>query len=195
VSKAKPHTFPPPAPIGNLVCCWPQCSKPIASDTYEIDEELDMALGPFPLCAHHANVAHASVQRDIARTQHRTSEALMKKIHPQWREVTLDGWIYYVRIGDEIKIGYTKNVRKRMHAYPPAPMSELLAVHPGTLQDEAALHQRFTPYRSNRREWYERRPAIMRHIADVVAEYGPPPDFDKRRRERDLTNRRITVIR
>lgn len=50
------------------------------------------------------------------------------------------GYVYYIRINQHIKIGYAKDVTKRMRLYPPG--SELLAVEPGTMRDEKDRHAR-----------------------------------------------------
>src|SRR5690554_2780796 len=44
------------------------------------------------------------------------------------------GWVYYIRVGDTIKIGFSQDVSQRMRTYPPN--AELLAAHPGTLETE-----------------------------------------------------------
>lgn len=78
---------------------------------------------------------------------------------------SVTGWIYYVRIGDWIKIGYAADLKQRLRAYPPD--AELLASHPGTLADEAALHKRFKPHLAAGREWYPCAPEILEHVATL----------------------------
>lgn len=86
------------------------------------------------------------------------------------------GWIYYLRIGDRIKIGHTVNLRNRLGSYPPDAV--LLCAHPGTRSDEAALHQLFQSYCEAGREWYgDRHQPILDHIARMVAEHGDPADL------------------
>lgn len=82
------------------------------------------------------------------------------------------GTVYYVEIAGHIKIGWTSDLTKRMHSYPPN--SSLLATHPGTRSDEARLHKRFAHHRTHGREWYAPVPSILHHIAGVKREYGEP---------------------
>jgi hypothetical protein len=86
------------------------------------------------------------------------------------------GEIYYLRLGEHIKIGYAGKMWQRMAAYPPTAV--LLAHHPGTRQDEAALHRRFAGFRQAGREWYEPNATILAHIDSVIADRGKPdPDY------------------
>lgn len=85
------------------------------------------------------------------------------------------GWVYYVRQGDLIKIGFTDNLKQRMRAY--APTGELLACHPGTLETEKAMHQKFSVALDSGREWFRQRPELMAHIASTVATFGDPSIF------------------
>lgn len=80
------------------------------------------------------------------------------------------GWVYYIRMGDMMKIGYATDVSKRMRAYPPN--AELLAAHPGTKDVEKFMHRRFAEFRERGREWFTLAPEIMEHIAGVVEQYG-----------------------
>lgn len=89
--------------------------------------------------------------------------------HPE-PENDMPGWVYYIRVGDTIKIGYAKDVSKRMRAYPPN--AELLAAHPGTLRLEKQVQHKFAEYLDRGREWFTPAPAIMEHIAQVVEQFG-----------------------
>lgn len=82
------------------------------------------------------------------------------------------GTIYYVKVGSFVKIGFTKDLDRRMASYPPD--SKLLAVHPGTLRMERAIHARFCADLMERREWFADSERIRDHIARVVEEYGYP---------------------
>lgn len=82
------------------------------------------------------------------------------------------GWVYYIRMGDTIKIGYATDVAKRMRAYPPT--AELLAAHPGTELLEKQMHQKFREYLARGREWFAPADEVMAHIASVVERFGDP---------------------
>lgn len=96
-------------------------------------------------------------QRQVERAASRRQEA---------------GWVYYLLVGDRIKIGYTQDVKQRLRAYPPN--SPLLAVHPGTRETEQAMHERFAQYRQAGREWFRDAAELRDHIAVVVDQFGEP---------------------
>lgn len=77
--------------------------------------------------------------------------------------------VYYLRVGDKVKIGYTSDLRQRMNSYPPD--SELLAVEPGDLLLERARHAQFARHLRIGREWFEPASEIMAHVAKVREQY------------------------
>lgn len=83
---------------------------------------------------------------------------------------TEPGWVYYIRMGDLIKIGYAVDVAQRMRAYPPT--AELLAAHPGTELLEKQIHQQFKEHLARGREWFRPHEDVMGHVASVVARFG-----------------------
>lgn len=86
------------------------------------------------------------------------------------------GWVYYLRVGDKLKIGYTANPGRRLKAYPPD--SKLIAIHPGTKATERDMHHRFAHARLAGREWFAPDDlAINEHITNVLADYGNPPEL------------------
>lgn len=85
----------------------------------------------------------------------------------------MPGWVYYLRVDERIKIGFSTDVRQRMRAYPPT--AELLAVHPGTRDTERQMHERFAGHLAQGREWFRVDAPVMDHITAVVSEFGPPP--------------------
>lgn len=82
------------------------------------------------------------------------------------------GWVYYIRMGDVIKIGYAKDVARRMRAYPPSAM--LLAAHPGTPAVERDMHKRFSADLDRGREWFRESEALVAHIESVIEKFGAP---------------------
>ncbi len=75
------------------------------------------------------------------------------------------GTVYYLLVGDRIKVGWTANLRQRMRSYPPG--HSLLATESGTRADEAAVHQRCTPWRISGREWYDDNGPMRRVAAEA----------------------------
>ena len=83
-----------------------------------------------------------------------------------------EGFVYYIRINGQIKIGYAADVTARMRHYPPG--SELLAVEPGTLQLERERHIEFANDLERGREWFGESARLIRHMASVVELRGDP---------------------
>lgn len=141
-------------------CIWQLCSKD-ASDRYQV-----------PLCQEHTLLIWAMVEQDRCESglDYDPDELLTQSARP--RPAVEVGWIYYLQVGDYLKIGFTRNLHQRISQYPPN--AELLATHHGTLDDEQRLHGRFRAYLDSGREWYADADEIRDHIARVLIEHGAP---------------------
>lgn len=66
------------------------------------------------------------------------------------------GWVYCARVGDFVKVGFTKSVRKRMGQLRSTTKLEvtLLGVMPGSFGLEQDFHDMLSPSRSHGKEWY-----------------------------------------
>lgn len=146
-------------------CVWPSCRFLPEDDV--------------PLCDYHARQVFNTVKawpadRDgISRTladQERLDqkrEDALKTKRSQW------GQIYYIRLNDVIKIGWTSHLYGRLIDYSPGAV--LLAHHAGTRADERDLHRSFAPLRVHGREWHNgSAQIILDHIEAMLAEHGPP---------------------
>lgn len=136
---------------------------------------------PLPLCHEHVLYVWSTVDADVRDSltrgelleQHAVAEQQTRTARERRiRSSHGNGEIYYLQVGDSIKIGHTGNLNRRMPGYPPG--AKLLARHPGTVADEQALHRQFRAYCTAGREWYSPAPEIRKHIAAVQAEYGTP---------------------
>lgn len=156
------------------VCVWPGCETELRDST---------RVGA--ICIPHARQVHDAVEvltncritaddleyigrieRDIdAMQRERRARSDANRIQP--------GWVYYVAVGERIKVGFATDVNKRLRAYPPE--STLLAVHPGTPTLEKDMHNKLAVWRVAGREWYSRSDEVLAHIDRVLAEFGPPP--------------------
>lgn len=101
-----------------------------------------------------------------------------RRLHP--------GWIYYLLVADRIKIGFSKDVKRRLRAYPPD--CPLLALHPGTKQLESEMHAKFAGSRAAGREWFLDTPELRGHIKQVIDEFGEPDRarYEHRGQHRDM---------
>lgn len=97
--------------------------------------------------------------------------------------------VYFARAGDAVKIGVSRNVRRRVQMLStcsPFPI-QLLAVMPGGIQDERALHRRFAHLRMNG-EWFRPDSELLDFIATL------PPVAATPKREPNLTSGRKRMI-
>jgi hypothetical protein len=81
--------------------------------------------------------------------------------------------VYYIRMGDHIKIGFTQNLRERVIGLR-VDKSDILATEPGGREKERQRHLQFADIRIGHRENFERTADLLTHIAKVRRENGPP---------------------
>lgn len=80
--------------------------------------------------------------------------------------------VYYVQIGDYIKIGFSTRLRRR---YATLRADRLLAIEPGGPELERARHRDFAADRIDmRRENFRQSQSLLEHIADLRDCYGLP---------------------
>ena len=109
----------------------------------------------FPFCQGHAIEVWATVQDD----HELSTELAERRAKAKPVDLNAAGWVYYLRIGDHIKIGHASDLTRRMAAYPPN--TEFLAAVPGTRRDERNLHLRLAEHKAMGREWYMLRADVL----------------------------------
>lgn len=130
------------------MCVIPDCDHALEADAV------------IPICLHHAKVAFAyysaHLDDDLELAVHEAKPKL------PFREQV--GRVYFVRIGDVIKIGWSSNLPKRFKALQG---DALLYSHPGTMQDERATHALFSHLLIRGHEWFRSAPELLDFIADL----------------------------
>lgn len=172
---------PQPAPVHTHdQCAWQGCerertvmtSTPMwAIGTMAITER-------FGLCDYHISLTVGALKQNAKETKGR-----LDKGHPAQPGDIIPGRIYYARIGDLIKIGYSTNPYRRLAQYPPG--TQLLALEPGTTKLERARHSLFHAHLSHGREWFNPNPELDAWIQQVIDKHGPPPFESPERRRPD----------
>jgi len=76
----------------------------------------------------------------------------------------LPGWVYFVRFGDRIKIGYSTKPHRRLRNLP---VDAVLGAIPGSLESERALHVKFGGSRIVG-EWFHDAPDLLVHIRQLT---------------------------
>jgi hypothetical protein len=123
---------------------------------------------PVNICAEHMMQAYLHV-RDLIVTRDGELGA-DGRVYDAWHQPDTC-FVYYVRQGDKIKIGYTWNLWARMNKIP----GMLLAIEPGDRETERQRHQQFAAVRVGRNaEWFTGSPDLMAHIRALRQRYGDP---------------------
>jgi hypothetical protein len=87
-----------------------------------------------------------------------------------------DGDIYFIRLGELVKVGWTRDLAQRLKSY--GASAQLLVSYPATRDDETNLHRQLRPALAKGREWYEDGAIIQHFIDEALAKYGEPRTFD-----------------
>lgn len=140
-----------------LSCCWPGCSI----------EATSLAI---PLCYKH--FSYVGVRYIAAGEEERKAERLAEQIRlgeaatARRERAAAKSVVYYVRTGRYIKIGYTANLRDRLHTLRLHPTA-VLATEPGGRRLEAQRHAQFAADRIGRKEDFAPSLALMEHIREL----------------------------
>jgi hypothetical protein len=118
-------------PANRVVCCAPNCKK-----------TADKRLGVLPLCGRHL----LSVEKRIVRI-HKSEQWEMP---PDIRRDMYPGWVYFVKIGNAIKIGFSTQPDRRIGGLATYTLDTevvLLALERGGRAKENRLHRLFAECR------------------------------------------------
>ena len=108
-------------------------------------------------------------QRALRRGREAEQATAVHEVKRGNREPTV---VYYARIGDYIKIGYTTRLRNRLATLR---VDELLAVEPGGADLESERHQQFARERIDlRRENFRPSERLAAHITATRSEHDLP---------------------
>jgi hypothetical protein len=83
--------------------------------------------------------------------------------------------VYFLRTPDGlVKVGHTGNIAERKRGQTEDGWRSVLAVVPGTLDDERALHHQLTEHRARGREFYHPVPAVLAEVNAIRERAGVP---------------------
>lgn len=80
--------------------------------------------------------------------------------------------VYYVQLGQYIKIGFTTNLKQRLRGFR-VPPSMVLATEPGGRSMEKQRHEQFAKWRVGRSEDFHFSNDLTWHIDSLVQTHGP----------------------
>lgn len=128
---------------------------------------------PFPICLHHASELFSYVRDRLHWDVSNLGKARMRLAGMTREDIEIDrrqretlGVVYYVRLGDVIKIGTSQDVATRVKDYPPH--AELLATEMGGPILEAERHHQFNEYLTAGREWFIPGARLVAHITHLI---------------------------
>ena len=148
-------------------CIWPKCTNFKAEDTH--------------LCVTHVRKTHTFYDDNNVKThtpgyikrQHQFKSAQTLKDFKAGKKLEdLNQHIYIIKAGGLIKIGFSRNVRRRLRQYTPG--TEVLAVAPGSPSIEKYLHRKFAHLLDSGREWFKDSEPIRTLVKELNDMYGPP---------------------
>lgn len=134
---------------------------------------------PFPICTRHA----LELYRHMRTVIDAVTATNAQKINAA--SATVNGaradklkrepgsTVYYVLVGDMIKIGFTTSLEARLPNYPPG--TKLLARESGGKPLEQRRHGEFARYRTARNEWYRIEQPLLDHINELRRAHRQAP--------------------
>lgn len=150
------------------------------SDHGKACEKDSYRTAPFPLCFDHAFLVYMSMHGEVTRNLriiHERMEVVEKgpslEALAMQRAYDAQSVVYYIRIGDYIKIGFTTNMTERIKSLR-VDATDIMATEPGGRAKERERHEQFADIRRGRKENFERTPELLTHIARVRREQGKP---------------------
>jgi hypothetical protein len=141
------------------LCCVPGCFGDV------------LELAPIPLCGHHlrkayefaAGLVNERWSMALAEVQAADRAAEPVIVDVVKRDVKLDGYVYFIRFSDRIKIGWSSDPTHRLRNLP---HDEVMAIIPGTMADEQGYHKQFAELRVHG-EWFRAEQDLQDFIASL----------------------------
>jgi hypothetical protein len=118
-----------------------------------------------PVCDRHAIEVYRTVSAHMALANPAPTDLLTGNGKPDLMRSSRLGSVYFVRLGDRVKIGFSAHLRKRMEVIP---HEEFLGQIPGTMRDEKNLHRRFAHLRTTG-EWFKADNELLTFIESATA--------------------------
>lgn len=139
-------------------------------------------VAPFAICGDHARKLYEAFDSYIGGvTQNEIFRASMaldwledhRRKEATWAKDDELALVYYVQIGEHIKVGYTTNLTLRLRSYPP--YRRLLATEPGGRSLEGQRLREFKHLVDAGQEWLRPGPDLIAHINELRAADGTAP--------------------
>jgi hypothetical protein len=124
---------------------------------------------PVRLCGKHAREMYEFCSDMVGNRWDSAVREYVSELHgtfkpPQAVKQPRAGWLYFIRFGDRVKIGYSTNPDARLQALP---HERVIGVIPGSRSDEAAWHKLLADFRVVG-EWFRADPTVLEVLERVV---------------------------
>jgi hypothetical protein len=137
---------------------------------------------PFPICIRHAAEIYRFVKRHAAAVDDKlgrletfveayANAGILTVSHGQPEPEK--GTVYYVQVGELVKIGFSVSLKTRLASYPPN--RRLLATEPGGWDLEGQRHGQFRSLLRYGKEWFAPGPELIDHINTLRRQVGAQP--------------------
>lgn len=154
---------------------WTRCTA--QKEKGDFCDALTIPGAPFPICIRHAAQIFGFLSEHISAADRNTiTEGFLDILRIRESDAAPwtareDGTIYYLQVGDMVKIGTTVNLPSRLKTYPPNRL--LLATEPGGHRLEQQRHRMF---RADciQGEWFRPSAELLAHMESIRREYGAP---------------------
>jgi hypothetical protein len=136
-----------------LHCCFPECHAPVTDQ-----------LERMPLCTAHCLTVHRRVAKRLAPEEIQKWLASRGQFKmPAMPSPSARGYVYFIRLGNRVKIGYSRNPVER---FKDLPVEEVLAIIPGSEVDERTNLLRFAHLRITG-EWFKAAPELLKYAESL----------------------------
>lgn len=125
-------------------------------------DDAPMRLAPIPMCGLHVRRVYEFADGLIDARAHVEQARLDTRPEPAPPHVDGSGWVYFVRDGDLVKIGFSTWPPARFKTLKAAP-SDVLGTMPGTRDDERRCHAAFAHLREHG-EYFRAEPDLIAFI-------------------------------
>lgn len=134
---------------------------PITRGNGEVCDEPGMPSLPFIICGKHARKLYQHIHEQFTV---QLPEDARRRLTGDSQPLPVEaGVVYWLQIGDLIKVGFTTNFKTRRASYPPD--HRVLAIEPqATRSLEAKRKQQFRHLVAHGQEWLRPAPELIAHI-------------------------------
>jgi Meiotically Up-regulated Gene 113 (MUG113) protein len=125
---------------------------------------------PVPLCGRHMREVYGFAADMVSERWDEAVREYVSDLHgtfvpPRAVKQPLSGWVYFIRFGDRVKVGYTTKPDQRMRDLP---HEQVIGILPGTRADEAAWHHLLADFHVVG-EWFRADPQVLAMLGKVAS--------------------------